>query len=184
MRPGETQPRKGETARSRSATLAQLFGAGAPPIWKRIEPSLLFLLRTGLALAGLWFGFRLGRCALLRTSFCRLRFFAFFSGAGFLFGCVLVIFAPIISDVESAAFEDQSGPSANHLFHLALAPRFQGTKLLGADRQRFGRHRLGNLKFVLTFRAQVLVRRHTLILIWFGGIDSGRSVNAQCRSAV
>jgi hypothetical protein len=69
----------------------------------------------------------------------------------------------VIGDVKAAAFEEQSGPGADFLFHPAMPPFFPRTKLLRADPQRIRGNGADDLKLVAAFFANVFVSGHRLM---------------------
>ena len=83
-----------------------------------------------------------------------------FSGGGFVFGGCLVALAAVIGDVEAGALEDEPRAHAELPLHLALAPGFLASFVLGTGGQGVILHRLKNLKILLTLGTFVLVGGH------------------------
>ena len=56
-------------------------------------------------------------------------------GGGYVaFGGRFVFIAAIIGDVKTSTLEEEARPASDSAGHLAFAPRFFSTKLLGTDR--------------------------------------------------
>lgn len=81
--------------------------------------------------------------------------------AGFiLFGSFGVAGAPVVSDVEARAFEDQAGTGAKLSLDLAFAPWLSQATLLGTSGQGRVFHGLKKLEVLLALEAEVIVSGH------------------------
>jgi hypothetical protein len=78
-----------------------------------------------------------------------------------LFRRFFIFVAAIISDVKTAALENQPGTRADFLGDLALAPFFLRAKVLGTNRQRLIGHRLKFFKLMPALRAGIFVSWHS-----------------------
>lgn len=110
--------------------------------------------------------FFLRRLGLSRRSTFRgfFRIGGFFSarraGRRFLFCCLFVGIASVVSGIESRSLEDQTCASAEQALHFSVSPLRQPAKLFRAFAKRFVKHRLECVEVLAALLTRILVSWH------------------------